>query len=157
MLKVVPLSLFVLPIASLLASLVTTPTTAQPAPTEVATGICGLYNREGYLVVDESGNLINMQDYCQRQHDRSVPAISQFWRAFTATANARAIEVANELGQEDVVAYGSVICPFLDQGGTLAELRQIQGDGNLPRDFEVAVTVAAINTYCPAHVAEIGR
>ncbi|HEY9663624.1 MAG TPA: DUF732 domain-containing protein, partial [Allocoleopsis sp.] len=72
-------------------------------------------------------------------------------------ANARAIEVENELGQEDVVAYGSVICPFLDQGGTLAELRQIQGDGNLPRDFEVAVTVAAINTYCPAHVAELGR
>lgn len=158
MLKAVSLTLLAaLPIGSLFVPLAAVSTSALPAPTEIASGICGLYNHDGYLVVDESGNLINMQDYCQRQHDRSASATRQFWQAFTATANPTVMEVAQKLGQEQVVAYGSMICPFLDQGGTLAELRQIQGDGDLPRDFEVIVTVAAINTYCPAHVAEIGR
>lgn len=157
MLKAVcTLTLLVLPITTLISP-VSLAQNAPNASTEVAIGVCGLYNRAGYLVVDESGNLVSMGDYCQRQHDRSAPAISRFWEAFTATASSKAIEVANSLGQEEVVTYGTTICPFLEQGGSLSELRQIQDDGDLPRDFEVAVTIAAIHTYCPVYSSQLGR
>lgn len=125
-------------------------------PSEVP-GICQLHNYSGYLVVDETGNLVELGNYCQRQVARSTPQISRFWQAFEATANLRAIEVANQLGREEVVAYGTTICPFLEQGGSVQELRQIQSDGELPSDFEAAVMVAAINTYCPTYQSEIGR
>jgi hypothetical protein len=123
-----------------------------------ARGICGLYNHSGYLVVNEAGQLVNVTDYCQEQRQQhAAPETSAFWRAFEATASAEARAAAATLGSEQVVAYGSTICPFLDQGGTLQELRQIQLDGNLPKGFETAVTVAAIQTYCPAHQSELGR
>jgi hypothetical protein len=138
---------------------------AQETEAHVATGICGLYNHSGYLVVNETGNLVDMVEYCQqqREHQQSQanaqrsPLASEFWRTFAATANAEAQQVATTLGPEEVMAYGTTICPFLQQGGTLPELRQIQTDGNLPSNFETAVTVAAIYTYCPSYRSELGR
>jgi hypothetical protein len=142
---------------------------AQETETQVAAGICGLYNHSGYLVVDETGNLVDMVEYCQQQqiHQRSQvesqqsavesTAASSFWRTFETTANAEARQMAATLGREEIMDYGTTICPFLQQGGTLHELRRIQTDGNLPSNFETAVTVAAIHTYCPAYRSELGR
>ena len=126
-------------------------------PSLQATGICGLYNHSGYLVVDEAGRLVNVVDYCQNQREQqTTPETSAFWQAFEATANSQARATATALGPDEVVAYGSTICPFLDQGGTLDELRQIQLDGDLPSGFETAVTVAAIQTYCPTYRSALG-
>lgn len=123
-----------------------------------ARGICGLYNHSGYLVVNEAGQLVNVVDYCQdRREQQSIPETSAFWQSFEATASSEARAVATTLGPDQVVAYGTTICPFLDQGGTLQQLRQIQLDGDLPAGFETAVTVAAIQAYCPAHQSELGR
>ncbi|WP_416666437.1 hypothetical protein [Egbenema bharatensis] len=137
---------------------------AQPALNASVSGVCGLNNRSGYLIVDEAGNLVDLVDYCRRHQNQlesrilpSTPGSSAFWQAFEASASPEAIVVADSLGAEEVVAYASTICPFLEQGGSLPELRQIQGDGHLPTSFEVAVTYAAINTYCPAFRSEIGR
>jgi hypothetical protein len=141
---------------------------AQTPEAQIATGICGLYNHSGYLVVDEAGNLVDIAEYCQRQADRQLhtnlpndpqlaAVASEFWRTFEMTASAEAQQMAAELGRDEVLAYGATICPFLQQGGTLRELRQIQTDGNLPSSFETAVTVAAIYSQCPAHRAELGR
>jgi hypothetical protein len=141
---------------------------AQTPEAQVATGICGLYNHSGYLVVDETGNLVDMAGYCQQQAHRRSQTTSQpdpqqatiasaFWRTFDMTANAEAQQMATTLGRDEVMAYGATICPFLQQGGTLQELRQIQTDGNLPSSFETAVTVAAIYSQCPAHRSELGR
>jgi hypothetical protein len=135
-------------------------------------GICGLNQRSGYLVVNEAGNLVDLVDYCRQQANQveqiqrtqqmqqmqqTDPRSALFWQAFEAGASPEAIVVANSLGSDEVFAYGSAICPFLEQGGSLRELRQIQGDGNLPTSFEVAVTVAAIDTYCPRFRSEVGR
>jgi hypothetical protein len=137
---------------------------AQTNLNATGSGVCGLNNRSGYLIVDESGNLVDLVDYCRRYQDQlesrispSDPGSSSFWQAFEASASPEAIVVANSLGSEEVIAYASTICPFLEQGGSLPELRQIQGDGHLPTSFEVAVTFAAINTYCPAFRSEMGR
>jgi hypothetical protein len=144
-------------------------TSAQSLSNPAVPGICGLNSRSGYLVVDESGNLVDLVEYC-RQRSANVEQLQQtqsysstepqsiaFWQAFEAGASPEAIVFANSLGSDAVFAYGSAICPFLEQGGSLRELRQVQGDGNLPTSFEVAVTVAAIDTYCPKFRSEIGR
>lgn len=138
----------------------TSPATAQDTSLQ-ATGICGLYNHSGYLVVNEAGQLVNVVDYCQNQQaqqaQQTPPENSAFWRAFATTASSEARAVATTLGSDEVIAYSTTICPFLDQGGTLQELRQIQLDGELPSGFETAVTVAAIQAYCPAHRSQLGR
>jgi hypothetical protein len=151
-----------------LAQTASNPTSSPPN----VPGVCGLNHRSGYLVVDESGNLVDLVEYCRQRSDQveqlqqtqsdssTDPHDSQsiaFWQAFEAGASPEAIVFANSLGSDEVFAYGSAICPFLEQGGSLRELRQIQGDGNLPTSFEVAVTVAAIDTYCPRFRSEIGR
>lgn len=136
------------------ANIQTTNTQATAIQTD---GICGLYNRSGYLVVDETGNLVDVVEYCSHLRDQAEPRASAFWQTFESTATSDAIAVANTLNPDAVVEYGASICPFLEQGGSLRELRQIQGDGELPSDFEVAVTIAAIYTYCPTYRSELGR
>jgi hypothetical protein len=130
---------------------------AQPDLNATLSGVCGLNNRSGYLIVDEAGNLVDLVDYCRRHQDQSDPRSSSFWQTFEASASPEAIVVATSLGSEGVMAYAATICPFLEQGGSLSELRQIQGDGHLPTSFEAAVTFAAIDTYCPTFRSEIGR
>jgi hypothetical protein len=152
--------------ALLIPAVFPTLTLAQAASSSGIAGICGLNQRSGYLIVDETGNLVDLVSYCQQQADRveqvtrsssANPRSTSFWQAFETSASPEAIVTANALGADEVIAYGSAICPFLEQGGSLGELRQIQGDGNLPTSFEVAVTIAAIDTYCPAFRSEIGR
>jgi Protein of unknown function (DUF732) len=56
-----------------------------------------------------------------------------------------------------VISYGETICPLLNEGKTMQQVRQIQVEGGLPASFDAAVNVAAINTYCPQHSPQIGR
>lgn len=129
---------------------------SQEAQTAVP-GICSVYRQAGYLIVDETGNLVALTDYCRHQEDLLPTHTNRFWQAFTETADQEALDIANTLTPEEVVSYGSSICPFLEQGGTLQDLRSLQGDGDLPSGFEVAVTVAAIHAYCPTYRSQLGR
>jgi Protein of unknown function (DUF732) len=120
-------------------------------------GVCPLYNLSGYTTIDAHGNLISLTEYCQGLSNASETRSHQFWESFVDAADDEAIAYADEYGRKEVTAYGNTICPFLKNGGTLAELRQVQGDRQFPPTFDVAVTVAAIQTYCPTYRAELGR
>jgi Protein of unknown function (DUF732) len=120
-------------------------------------GICPLSNLSGYSAIDIEGNLVNLIAHCQGVSNTSELRHNAFWDSFVKTADDEAIAYANTSGRVEVTAYGNTICPFLQNGGTLAELRQVQSDQSFPPTFEVAVTKAAIQTYCPTHQAEIGQ
>ncbi|HEY9700260.1 MAG TPA: hypothetical protein V6D10_23600 [Trichocoleus sp.] len=135
---------------------------APPARDEAAyppgtLGICHLAPLAGRVAVDSSGNLLVLSDYCRSQHDQLDAQAEQFWQRFVANANAETMTFARTLDRQSVVTYSTTICPFLENGGTLSELRQLQADNHLPVAFEVAITLAAIHTYCPAYRSEIGR
>ncbi|NJO42883.1 MAG: DUF732 domain-containing protein [Cyanobacteria bacterium CRU_2_1] len=129
----------------------------EPPEEPPSQGICGLYTRSGFLIIDESNQVITLTDYCRGQRERDDIETSQFWQNFEAAATSETIAFAKSQGEADVVAYGITICPFLERGGTMGELREMQADGDLPSAFEIAVTLAAIHTYCPAYRSEIGR
>jgi hypothetical protein len=119
-------------------------------------GVCPLYNLSGYSTIDTHGDLVNLMAYCQGlRPDRANDA--QFWENFVEAADDGTIAYADTVGQPQVTAYGNTVCPFLRNGGTLEELRQVQADHALPPGFDAAVTIAAIHTYCPTYSAEIGR
>lgn len=120
-------------------------------------GVCPLYNLSGYSTIDVSGNLINLTEYCQGLSNTTEIRSNHFWESFIEVADDEAIAYANTYGRTEVTAYGNTICPFLKKGGTLEELRQVQSDQPLPPTFDVAVTLAAIQTYCPTYRAEIGQ
>ncbi|HEY9639789.1 MAG TPA: DUF732 domain-containing protein [Coleofasciculaceae cyanobacterium] len=139
-----------------LSAIASSPALAQEEFTQDALGVCRLYNLSGYSAINADGTLINLTRYCQQQQvQRSTNY--PFWQSFLAVADQKTVDYAQTLGQQEVTAYGSTICPFLQNGGTLEQLRQIQVSGELPSGFEVAVAVAAINTYCPTYQSEIGR
>jgi hypothetical protein len=119
--------------------------------------LCPLHNLSGYSAIDAAGNLINLNQYCQSQQQMAQPNRTPFWQTFLATADPEAIAYARMLNHEAVFAYGEAICPFLESGGTVGQLRQIQTGGTLPSSFEVAVTIAAIQTHCPIYQSEFGR
>lgn len=112
-------------------------------------GICPLYNLSGYSTIDLQGNLVNLTAYCQGVSNTSEIRNNDFWRNFVEVADNEAIAYAETYGRTEVNAYGNTICSFLQNGGTLAELRQVQSDQSFPPTFEIAVTMAAIETYCP--------
>jgi hypothetical protein len=120
-------------------------------------GLCNLHNLSGYAVVDASGNLVMLPRYCQTLQAIEASGENPFWQAFLAAADREAVAFAYTLGQKQVITYGGTICPFLQDGGSLDELRQIQSGGELPPSFEVAITLAAIHTHCPTYQSEIGR
>ncbi|MBD3882102.1 hypothetical protein IFO70_10060 [Phormidium tenue FACHB-886] len=135
----------------------------QPAWADVSTTqaldplrLCPLQNLSGYSAIDATGSLINLKQYCQLQV-RTQLSHAPFWQAFAAAAAPRAIAYARTLDQEAILAYSDTICPFLENGGTINQLRQIQTSGTLPSEFEVAVTIAAIQTQCPTYQADLGR
>jgi hypothetical protein len=134
--------------------------TGQPAltrqPALDSLRLCPLHNLSGYSAIDAAGNLINLSQYCQSQQQMAQPNRAPFWQAFLTAADPQAIAYARTLDQEAVFAYSSTICPFLENGGTVNQLRQIQ-TGSLPSGFEVAVTIAAIQTHCPSYQSEFGR
>ena len=140
----------------------TTPTTprthqAEPDYPPGTLGICRMAPLTGRVAIDHSGNLLVLSDYCRSQHDQLDDQAEHFWQNFIKSAGSEAIDFAHTLDRQSVVAYGTTICPFLENGGTLPELRQLQSDTRLPSTFETAVTLAAIYTYCPAYRSEIGR
>ena len=139
-----------------LAAIAPSPALAQDKFAQDALGLCGLYNLSGYSAVNAAGVLVNLTQYCQQQQMQEA-AIAPFWQAFVAAASQKTVAYAQGLGQQEVAAYGTTICPFLENGGTLDQLRQIQGSGELASGFEAAVVVAAVNTYCPTYQSEIGR
>lgn len=120
-------------------------------------GICPLYNLSGYSTIDIQGDLVNLTAYCQGWSNASEMRSNDFWESFVETADDEAIAYANSSGRVEVTAYGNTICSFLKNGGTLAELRQVQSDQSFPPTFEVAVTTAAIQTYCPTYPVEMGQ
>ena len=120
-------------------------------------GLCNLYPLSGHAIIDTSGNLVTLPQYCQALREIEKSGSSPFWQAFLAAGNREAIAFAHTLEQKEVIAYSQTICPFLQGGGTLDDLRRIQSGGELPAEFEVAITIAAINVYCPAYRSEIGR
>lgn len=81
---------------------------------------------------------------------------SPFWRSFERTATPDALAFANTLNPSDVIVYSKTICSFLETN-TLPDLRQIQADNQLPDDFERAVTLAAVTTYCPSYQPQVSR
>lgn len=139
----------------------TTPTTPRPRVEPDyppgTLGICRMAPLTGRVAIDNSGNLLVLSDYCRSQHDQLDTQAEQFWQSFIENAGSEAITFAHTLDRQSVVAYGTTICPFLENGGTLPELRQLQSDTRLPSAFETAVTLAAIHTYCPTYRSEIGR
>lgn len=121
-------------------------------------GICPLYNLSGYSTIDVSGNLINLTEYCQGLSNTSEIRSDHFWKNFVEVADDEAIAYANTYGRSEVIAYGNIICPFLRNGGTLEELRQVQSDHPFPPTFNMAITTAATQTYCPTYQAkEVNR
>jgi hypothetical protein len=119
--------------------------------------LCPLHNLSGYSAIDAAGNLINLSQYCQSQQQMAQSNHAPFWQAFLTAADPKAIAYARTLNHEAVFAYGEAICPFLESGGTVGQLRQIQTAGTLPSGFEVAITIAAIQTHCPTYQSEFGR
>jgi hypothetical protein len=120
-------------------------------------GICPLYNLSGYTTIDSHGDLVNLMDYCQGISTAPDTRGEQFWDNFSRAADNEAIAYAQQLGQAEVTAYSKTICPFLKNGGTLEELRQVQADQQFPPNFEAPLTVAAIHTYCPTYRSAIGH
>lgn len=130
-------------------------------PTAATPGICGqIYNLSGRSVILPSGEFLRMVDYCAAVRT-SITTISpegeEFWQAFLAAASPEALRYAEAAGRDDVVAYGSSICPVLESGTSMTELRQLQEEGGLPVAFDSAVNVAAVNTYCSQYRSSLGR
>lgn len=111
-------------------------------------GICRFYNLSGYLALAADGQLVPLEPYCEQQYNWAWYEESKFWRRFRDAATGETLAFAQTLNRHEIESYALTICPFLDDGGTLPELRQIQSDNDLPPEFEQAVTVAAVRTYC---------
>jgi len=149
----------------------------SPAPDN--RGLCQLNNLAGRSIIDPQGQLINLLDFCEQQqtlqltepqlipdsdHSQANPEENQeefqqeaFWRSFTEVASSDAVQFSNTLDRQQIIAYGATICPYLNNGGTLQQVRQIQAQGKRPTSFDVAVTIAAIHTDCPEYTGQIGR
>lgn len=134
---------------------------------ELDFGICGVggYYYSGLSVVDSRGQLVDVEAYCRSRSLspdtlQNMPTEERdvaFWQAFLVAASPTALNFANAAGREKVVEYGQTICPFLQADNSMDELRATQAEGRTPPSFEAAVTVAAINTYCPNYRSELGR
>lgn len=136
----------------------------RPEPT----GLCVLNELGGLWVNDEDGQLVQLEDLCQRfqprqyvNDDVAVARLTEleeeFWRSFLNVASREAIAFANQVNYQDVVDYGKTVCASLESGDTMNDVRKVQVEGGLPPAFDAAVNVAAINTYCPEFQFEIGR
>lgn len=118
-------------------------------------GICRFYNLSGYMALDADGQLVALKPHCQQQRNWAWYEESRFWRRFRDAATGETITFAQTLDRHQIEAYAQSICPFLEDGGTLPELRQIQTDDRLPTEFEHAITIAAIRTYCRQYRSQL--
>ncbi|MBD2462898.1 DUF732 domain-containing protein [Oscillatoria sp. FACHB-1407] len=130
-------------------------------PTVVTPGICGqIHGLSGRSVILPSGEFVRLVDYCTTV-GTSITAVSfegeEFWQAFLIAASPEALRYAESVGRDEVVSYGATICPVLNSGTSMQELREVQAEGDLPVAFDAAVNVAAVNTYCPQYQSQLGR
>ncbi len=147
-------------------------------------GLCALRNEtSGRWVHDGNGQMVPLREICGdsdawdayvSSFDEELAAIAdnpiaepltpeqvtpnqEFWLRFRTAASNEALEFARSLELSAVIDYGQTICPLLNDGVTMDEVRDTQVEADLPADFDAAVNVAAIHTYCPQHVTQIGR
>ncbi|MGJ3246103.1 MAG: DUF732 domain-containing protein [Elainellaceae cyanobacterium] len=141
---------------------------SELSPRPEPTGLCVLNELGGLWVNDEDGQLVQLEDLCQRFQPqqslnneiaaaRLTELEEEFWQSFLNVASTEAIAFANQVNHQDVVDYGKTICTSLERGDTMNDVRKVQVDGGLPPAFDAAVNVAAINTYCPEFRFAIGR
>ncbi len=122
----------------------------QPPPFDLtAPGVCRLYNLSGYFALDAAGAVLPLPLYCQEQQNWAWYLPGEFWQEFRQVASAETLTYTQTLDRDKVEVYAQAICLFLESGATGEDLARIQADQQLPPDFEQAVTVAAIQTYCP--------
>lgn len=126
-------------------------------------GICSVGELGGRSIV-QAGQLVTLNEYCQQpvqiaeqQAPPPDPTQNAFWQAFLTVASPAAIEYSESLDRQQLLAYSTTICPFLSSGGSLQQIRSVQVQSGLPAAFDAAVNVAAIHTYCPQYVNQIGR
>lgn len=152
-------------------------------PEVVATpGLCRLGDEaSGRWVQDSSGQLVPLSQICDdpdawadyvTSFDDELAAIDslpdstepgmltpdqEFWLRFRRVASSEALDYAQSLPISDVIDYGQTLCPLLEDSMTMDDVREAQIEAGLPADFDAAVNVAAIHTYCPQHITQIGR
>lgn len=166
MCKLNGLSPLLLGLASAFATLLLAPAAASAPAAETAAppefnpgtvGICRLYNLSGYLALDAEGRILPLRPYCQQQRNWAWHEPKEFWQRFREVATVEAVNYSQTLDQQAIDAYAQSICPFLEAGNTLEQLTQIQANRPFPADFERALTVAAVDTYCQQHRDPKGR
>lgn len=124
---------------------------SEPEPPEFkpgTPGVCRFYNLSGYAAVAADGQLVMLRPYCDQQRNWVWYEEGRFWSRFRDAATSETLAFAQTLNRHEVEVYALSICPFLEEGGTLQELTQLQADQRFPVEFEQAVTVAAVKTYC---------
>lgn len=132
------------------------PTAEQPPAFKPGTpGVCHLYQLSGYLAIDPQGQVVPLSEYCEQQRNWAWYETGDFWHEFREVAGAETLSYAQTLDRDKVEAYAQSICPFLANGGTMQELAEIRTDAQLPADFERAVTIAAVKTFCREHRQQI--
>ncbi|MBD2089250.1 DUF732 domain-containing protein [Microcoleus sp. FACHB-1515] len=127
-------------------------------------GICSVGELGGRSIVNSASQLVSLNEYCQQQVQLVEqqtpppdPTQNAFWEAFLNIASPAAIEYSESIDRQQLLAYSTTICPFLSSGGTLPQIRSVQVQSGLPAAFDAAVNVAAIHTYCPQFINQIGR
>lgn len=128
----------------------------EPAEFGLGTpGVCRMYNLSGYLALNADGQMVPLEQHCQQQRNWVWYETNELWERFRDVATAETIAFTQTLAQDRAEAYAQSICPFLEEGGTLQELAAVQADKQLPSDFEQAITIAAVKTYCPRYRSQL--
>lgn len=127
----------------------------QPPPFDpTAPGVCRLYNLSGHFALDAAGDVLPLHSYCREQQNWAWYLPGEFWQEFRQVASPETLTYVQTLDRDKVEAYAQAICPFLKSGATAADLSRLQADQQFPPAFEQAVTVAAVQTYCPEYQLE---
>jgi hypothetical protein len=135
---------------------ITATSETEPPEFELGTpGICRFYNLSGYLALAADGQLVPLKPYCEQQRNWVWYEEGRFWQRFRDAATSETLTFAQTLNRHEIESYALSICPFLEDGGTLSELRQIQTDNRLPSEFEQAITIAAVRTYCRQYRSQL--
>ncbi|MEM9449837.1 MAG: DUF732 domain-containing protein [Cyanobacteria bacterium P01_E01_bin.6] len=134
-----------------------------------AAGLCSMVSTQpGRWVTDGFAGMLPLDEVCTFQDDVNRDgALSdsqlrarfdeQFWQMFLQAASPEAIAFSQGVEQSAVIEYGRTICPLLNDGITMDDVRTTQRQSGLPADFDAAVNVSAIHIYCPEHDRQIGR
>lgn len=131
---------------------------SDQAPPEfdwTAPGVCRLYHLSGHMAIDSTGQVIGLRQYCRELQNWAWYEPSRFWRKFRRVATPEMLNFAQTLDRDSVEAYGQSICPFLQNGGTMQELTQLQANQQFPTGFEQAIIAASVRSYCPEYRSQL--